>query len=206
MTKIKICGITNLEDALKIGELGPDAMGFVFYKKSPRYIEPLKAYGIIRQLPVGMLKVGVFVDAKEKEVRRAAKLCRLDMLQLHGKETPKFCQKFKNYKVVKAFRIKKRITKEELLKYNTYAFLFDTFVKSKAGGTGKKFDWGLIKELGDLGREVFISGGLNDKNVAWAIELTHPDWVDVCSCVELKPGKKSFEKVKTFIEKVRSIV
>lgn len=204
MTKIKICGITNLEDALKIAELSPDALGFVFYKKSPRYIEPIKAYGIIRQLPVGILKAGIFVDAAQKDVRRAAKLCALDMLQFHGKETPKFCEKFKNYKVIKAFRVKKSIDREEILKYNVFAYLFDTFERSKAGGTGKKFDWRLIKGLGDLGRPVFLSGGLNEKNVGRAIEAIQPDWVDVSSSVEIKPGKKSFEKVKSFIDKVRS--
>ncbi len=206
MTKVKICGITSLEDALKVAEASPDALGFVFYKKSPRYIEPLKAYGIIRQLPVGILKAGIFVDAKEKEVRRTAKLCSLDMLQFHGKETPRFCDKFKNYKVIKAFRVKKSIDREGLLKYNVYAFLFDTFEGHKAGGTGKKFDWRLIKELGDLGRPIFISGGLNEKNVSRAIEVIRPDWVDVSSSVEMKPGRKSYEKVRSFIEKVRSIV
>jgi phosphoribosylanthranilate isomerase len=213
MTKIKICGITNLEDALKIAELSPDALGFVFYKKSPRYIDPIKAYGIIRQLPVGMLKAGIFVDATEKDVRRTAKLCALDMLQFHGKETPRFCEKFKNYKVIKAFRVKKSIDEEEILKYNVYACLFDTFERSRAGGTGKKFDWKLIKEFGDLGRpaclsgrQLFLSGGLNEKNVVRAIAMIQPDWVDVSSSVEIKPGKKSYEKVKSFIEKVRSII
>jgi len=204
MTKVKICGITSLEDALKIAELNPDAMGFVFYKRSPRYIQPLKAYGIIRQLPVGILKVGIFVDAAQKYVRRTAKLCALDLLQFHGKETPKFCEKFKNYKVIKAFRIKKSVDRDGILKYNTYGYLFDTFQRSKAGGTGKKFDWRLLKGLGDLGRPIFLSGGLNEKNVSRAIEAIRPDWVDVSSSVEQKPGRKSFEKAKIFIEKVRS--
>lgn len=204
MTKVKICGITNLDDALKIADLAPDAMGFVFYKKSPRYIEPLKAYGIIRQLPVNILKVGVFVDAKERDVRRTAKLCQLDMLQFHGKESPRFCEKFSERKVIKAFRIRKNVKKEDILKYDTFAYLFDAYVKSKPGGTGKKFNWKLIKKLGDLKRVIFLGGGLNEKNVARAIAVIGPDWVDVSSSVERKPGKKNIEKARRFIEAARS--
>ncbi|MFH0762686.1 MAG: phosphoribosylanthranilate isomerase [Candidatus Omnitrophota bacterium] len=204
MTKVKICGITNLEDALKVADFAPDAMGFVFYKKSPRYITPLKAYGIIRQLPVDILKVGVFVDASEKDVRRTAKLCNLDMLQFHGKESPKFCDKFAERKVIKAFRIRNNVKKEDILKYNTFAYLFDAFVKSKPGGTGKRFNWKLIKKLGDLKRPIFLGGGLNEKNVSKAIELIGPEWVDVSSSVEIRPGKKNCDKVRRFIGAARS--
>jgi phosphoribosylanthranilate isomerase len=204
MTKIKICGITNLEDALNIADLAPDAMGFVFHKKSPRYITPLKAYGIIRQLPVDILKAGVFVDAKEKEIRRTAKLCSLDILQLHGRESPKFCGKFPGRKVIKAFRIGNNVRAEDILKYNTFGYLFDAFVRLRPGGTGKRFDWKLIKNLGDLKRPVFLGGGLNEKNVIKAIELIQPEWVDVSSSVEIKPGRKNCEKVRRFIEVVRN--
>lgn len=205
MTKVKICGITNLEDALKVAEFAPEAIGFVFYKKSPRYISPLKAYGIIRQLPVNILKVGVFVDAGEKEVRRTAKLCGLDMLQFHGKESPRFCEKFRERKVIKAFRIKKGLKPQEVIKYDTFAYLFDTFVKSRPGGTGRSFDWRLVKKLGDLKRPLFLSGGLNERNVARAVKLLNPEWLDVSSSVEIKPGRKNIEKVRRFIQTVRSV-
>lgn len=131
--KVKICGITNLEDALASIKSGCSALGFIFYKKSPRYITPLKAKDIINRLPKVIKNVGVFVNTEEKEIRRIAKLCRLDMLQFHGNESAEFCARFKNYKIIKAFRIKDKIDLKNISKYKTFAYLFDTFVKSKAG-------------------------------------------------------------------------
>lgn len=200
MAKVKICGITNLEDARASVDAGCDALGFVFYKKSPRYITPVKAKGIIKQLPKHIIKIGVFVDGKEKTIRKIAKTCRLNMLQFHGSESPEFCARFKGYKIIKAFRVKNRLDAKNILKYNPFAFLFDTFVKSKIGGTGKNFDWRLIRHIDGIRRPIFLSGGLNEDNVKKAIEAVSPDWVDASSSLEKIPGKKNPIKVRNFIK------
>jgi len=203
MVKVKICGITNLEDALKSADAGCDALGFVFYKKSPRYITPEKASKIMRHLPPHIIKIGVFVDAQEKTIRRIAKLCHLDMLQFHGRESPAFCARFSDHKIIKAFRVKKKIEVKDILKYKTLAYLFDTFIKSKRGGTGKKFNWKLLGYLGDIKSPIFLSGGLTVKNIKEAIGVVRPHWVDVSSSVEIMAGKKDHKKVKEFIEAVK---
>jgi len=203
MIKVKICGITNLEDALNSVNAGCDAVGFVFYKKSPRYITPQKAKGIINRLSPDVIKIGVFVNAKEKQVKRIAKLCNLDMLQFHGEESPEFCDKFNGFKVIKEFRINDRIDLKNMLKYKPFAYLLDTFVKSKRGGTGKQFNWELAKHINGIKKPIFLSGGLTAKNVKRAIKQVRPDWVDVSSSVEIKPGKKDHKKVKEFIETVK---
>lgn len=204
MVKVKICGITNLEDAVNSLNAGCDALGFVFYKKSQRYISPLKAKRIINLLPPLTLKIGVFVNAREKTIKRISKLCGLDALQFHGNESADFCGKFKGYKIIKAFRVKDRIGIKDISDYKTFAFLFDTFTKSKVGGTGRKFDWKLVRHLDGLHKPVFLSGGLNAKNVEEAIRWVRPDWVDVSSSVEVKPGNKDRKKVKEFIEAAKS--
>ncbi len=241
MVKIKICGITNLEDALASLFSVADAIGFVFYKQSPRFIEPIKARNISRILPKKILRVGVFVDEQEAKVKKIAKLAHLDMLQLHGNETTEYCKKFKGYKIIKAFRVdssrhserspkgsaKNLNTNEilrrpatnrgrapqndeegvslqaQILKYKTFAYLFDTFSKNKAGGTGRKFNWNLLKNTDKIRGQLFLSGGLTSSNVKSAIKKLHPDWVDVSSSVESKPGKKDHKKIKKFIEVVK---
>lgn len=196
-----------MEDAMVAIGAGYDALGFVFYKNSPRYVTPIKAKNIIKKLPKEIIKVGVFVNAKEKTIKRIAKLCQLDMLQFHGNESPEFCQRFSDYKVIKAFRVKGKIDFKNILRYKTFAYLFDTFVKSKPGGTGKKFDWRLIKRIIDkINCPVFLSGGLTEDNVKEAIGLVKPDWVDVSSSVEISPGKKDFRKVKEFIRVAKDSV
>jgi phosphoribosylanthranilate isomerase len=203
MVKIKICGITSLDDARSSIGAGCDALGFVFYKKSPRYIAPAAAKAIISRLPKRIAKIGVFVDTPEKSVKRIAKFCGLDALQFHGRQTPEFCARFKGYKIIKAFRIKEGRGPEDISRYRPFACLFDTFVKTKAGGTGKRFDWKLIRGVRGLGHPIFLSGGLNEKNVKQAIKVVRPDWVDVSSGVEKKPGKKDRAKVKRFISAVK---
>jgi phosphoribosylanthranilate isomerase len=203
MIKVKICGITNLEDAGDSVKAGCDALGFVFYKRSPRYIKPEKASKIIKELPKNVKKIGVFVNAKEKTIRYIAKLCGLDMLQFHGDESPEFCQRFGNYKIIKAFRIKDKIEVKKILRYRTFAYLFDTFVPGKIGGTGRKFNWNLLRKIDKIKQQIFLSGGLNTRNTKEAIKVVHPDWVDVSSSVELRPGKKDYKKVSEFIDTVK---
>ncbi|MBI4982632.1 MAG: phosphoribosylanthranilate isomerase [Candidatus Omnitrophica bacterium] len=206
MTKIKICGITNLEDALASVFAGCDSLGFMFYRKSPRFILPQKAKNIIKIIPKDIIKMGVFVDANKKNIKQIAKLCKLDILQFHGQESPEFCRRFKGYKVIKVFRVKDKIDLEQIKKYKVFAYLFDTFVDSKLGGTGKKFNWRLIKHLQGIKQPIFLSGGLNCRNVKKAIRYLHPDWVDVCSSVELLPGKKNHKKIRDFVRAVKGKV
>jgi len=201
MVKVKICGITNLEDAINAVESGCDGLGFMFYKKSPRYISPHKAKDIIRLLPPDTIRIGVFVNLHEKTIKRIAELCNLNILQFHGNESPEFCQRFFNYKIIKVFRVRNKIDLKQLIKYKTFAYLFDTFVKSKIGGTGKIFDWSVLtRELGGIKKTIFLSGGLNEKNVSQAIKAVKPEWVDASSSLEIKPGKKDYKKVKNFIK------
>ena len=206
MVKIKICGITNLEDALNSVKANCNALGFVFCRKSPRYITPKKASQIVKHIPSHILKIGVFVDAEEKTIKRTAKLCNLDMLQFHGNESPEFCQKFKGYKIIKVFRVKDKIKLKNLVNYKTFAYLFDTFVKSKMGGTGKKFNWMLVRHLKGLRKPIFLSGGLNVKNIKEAIKQVRPDWVDVSSSVESALGKKNHKKVQEFVKAAKRAV
>ncbi len=204
MVRVKICGITNLEDALCAAIAGCDALGLVFYKKSPRYITPQKAKQIIRLLPKRVIKIGVFVNMAAGKIKDVAKSCRLDILQFHGRQTPEFCKKFKHYRIVKAFRVKDRINLAEVLKYKTFGYLFDSYAKSRPGGTGKSFNWKLLQNLDAIKKPVFLSGGLNDKNVLQAIAVAHPDWVDACSSLEASPGKKDHHMGVKFIKKAKS--
>ncbi|MFA5119122.1 MAG: phosphoribosylanthranilate isomerase [Candidatus Omnitrophota bacterium] len=203
MVKVKICGITNVSDADASVGAGCDAVGFVFYKKSPRYVSPPVAARIIHELPAGTLAVGVFVNAREKTVRRIARLCGLDILQFHGNESVEFCARFKEYKVIKSFRVKNKLDEEKIAGYKTFAYLMDTFVASQAGGTGKRFDWKLIRGRRDLKRPIFLSGGLTAENVCEAVKVARPDWVDASSSLEISAGKKDHAKVKAFIQSVK---
>ena len=205
MVKVKICGITNVQDALQAVCSGSDALGFTFYKRSPRYITPKKACAIIRQLPARTVKIGVFFNARAKTIRQIARACHLDMIQLHGQESPAFCRKLKGLKIIKAFRVKTRLAKNDILRYNTCAYLFDSFTKAKPGGTGKAFNWKFIPHGQELKGIVFLSGGLDQNNVCKAIAAAHPEWVDVCSGVEARPGIKDHTKVKEFISRAKKV-
>jgi phosphoribosylanthranilate isomerase len=200
VVRVKICGITNLEDAQAAIKVGADALGFVFYKKSPRYINPQEARRILKHLPKKILKVGVFVNAKKKVINDIARLCRLDLLQFHGSESMAFCKNFRNYKVIKAFRIKDKGSLKKLKRYSTWAFLFDAYRKGLFGGTGRKFDWRIIRDLKLNKRHIFLSGGLKAGNVKEAVKLIRPDWVDTSSSLEIRPGKKDHGKIKEFIK------
>jgi phosphoribosylanthranilate isomerase len=203
MVKIKVCGICNFEDALVCQEAGCDALGFIFYRKSRRFISCRKAQRIIRRLSGRPLKVGVFVNAREKTIKNIANSLALDILQFHGDESPEFCDRFKGYKVIKAFRVKAKIDFKKVSRYKTFAHLFDTYAGSERGGTGRSFPWQLLNSVDKKGPLIFLSGGLNAGNVRRAIKTVRPDWVDVCSSVEIKPGKKSHGKVRDFIKAVR---
>jgi phosphoribosylanthranilate isomerase len=196
--KVKICGITNVPDAVASAEAGADALGFMFCEKSPRYLTTKKASEIIREIPPLIIKVGVFVNAPEDLVTRAIGECGLNLLQFHGDETPEYCLQF-GLMSMKAFRVRDAKTLKALPDYATDAWLLDAYSPDKAGGTGETFNWDLAVEARKLGRLIFLAGGLTPVNVAEAVKKVQPYGVDVSSGVESAPGKKDPEKVRAFI-------
>ena len=203
MIRIKICGITNLEDALLAAELGADALGFIFYPKSPRKVEPEAARSIIAQLPPFVAAVGVFVDEESATVRGMAAKVGLDWVQLHGQESPDYCRGL-GLKVIKAFRIKDDNSLRELAPYRdaVQALLLDTYKPGQVGGTGEIFDWHLAREAQKYGR-IILAGGLTAANVAQAIAIAAPAAVDAASGTEAVPGKKDPEKLRAFLAAVK---
>jgi phosphoribosylanthranilate isomerase len=193
--------LTRLEDALEAARLGARALGFVFYSRSPRYIEPALAAEIIRQLPPFVTSVGLFVNAEPGDVERVLDQAGLDLLQFHGEETPQYCAQFR-CSYLKALRVRPGM---DLLQYaHQYAgargLLLDAFVEGTHGGTGASFDWDLIPP--DIQMPVVLSGGLNAANVAAAIRRVRPWAVDVSSGVEAKPGVKDARKMAEFFQGV----
>ncbi len=203
MTKVKICGITNLKDAEVCVEAGADALGFVF-AESPRCISLKRASQIIKRLPPSVMSVGVFVDAREDEVQKTLKECLLDALQFHGKESPSYCNKFKSKSlVIKAFRIKDKKSLKAIPKYNVDMYLLDTYLKEKPGGTGITFNWKLARGIQRYNKPIVLSGGLNPDNVTDAIKTLRPYMVDGASSLEKSAGRKDYRLVREFIEKIK---
>lgn len=199
--RIKICGITNKEDALAAAHLGADALGFIF-APSPRKISAERAREIIKALPPFIKTVGVFVDEDPERVSTIAAMCGLDVLQLHGSESIDYCSSF-DRRVIKAVRLRSRDDLENLSKYVNVvdALLLDTYVLNKLGGTGITFDWKLAVEARRYGR-IILAGGLNPENVAAAISMVKPYAVDASSGLEQSPGVKDHEKMAQFIREV----
>jgi phosphoribosylanthranilate isomerase len=204
MVRIKICGITNAGDALLAAELGAHALGFIFYQKSPRSISPDKARHMIAQLPPFVLSVGVFLDEDAAQVREIASLAGLDWVQLHGSESPEYCRSL-GRRVIKGFRVRNEQIFAQLTEYQgaAQAFLLDTYRPGVPGGTGETFDWAIARQVKKCG-PIILAGGLTPENVAEAIRVAQPQAVDVASGVEAAPGKKDPEKLKAFIEAVKS--
>ena len=199
--KVKICGITNEKDALLACNAGADALGFVFYDRSPRYIDPVQAGAIIKKLPPFISTVGVFVNQDYAYVKHAGEVSGINLFQLHGDETPEFCLPFGS-SVIKAFSVKDHTTITSLSEFKVSAYLLDTFQEGIAGGTGKVFNWDLAGEAKKFGR-IILAGGLNPENVKEAVRKVQPYAVDVSSGVELEPGKKDEGKVREFINKAK---
>ena len=200
MVRIKICGITNLSDALLAAELGADALGFIFYPQSPRKVDPEVARAIIAQLPPFVAAVGVFVDEAAAVVRDLAAQVGLDWVQLHGQESPEYCRGL-GRNVIKGFRIRDEASLRLLADYQgvAQALLLDTYKKGQAGGTGESFDWRLAREARKYGR-IILAGGLRPDNVAQAIATAQPDAVDAASGTEASPGKKDPAKLRAFFK------
>jgi phosphoribosylanthranilate isomerase len=193
--KIKICGITNLEDALLCESLGSDAIGFIFYSKSKRYVTPESAKEIVKQLSAFTIKVGVFVNETPEIINQISKMTGLNFVQLHGDESPQLVEEI-NLPIIKSFRIDGKFDFEVLNNYQNCYYLLDTFSESDYGGTGKTFDWKLIPDR--LKSKIILSGGISSSNVQNLKQEINPYAIDVSSSLEEYPGKKSEKKIKDF--------
>ncbi|WP_246840964.1 phosphoribosylanthranilate isomerase [Hahella sp. CCB-MM4] len=200
-TRCKICGITRLEDALQAVESGVDALGFVFYEPSPRYIDPVKADEIVRQLPPFVSSVGLFVNHGRDQVESILKTVRLDVLQFHGDEDDAFCRSF-NKVYYKAIGVESaEALQQKMREYpGASALLLDTHDPVLKGGTGRSFDWRLVGA--ERPKPIILAGGLNPENVREAINLTHPYAVDVSGGVEASKGIKDAQLMKDFLREV----
>jgi phosphoribosylanthranilate isomerase len=199
--KIKICGITRLEDAFLAADFGADALGFIF-APSPRQVVPEIAREIISLLPPFVNSVGVFVDEEQESVREIAAYCKLDLVQLHGNESSGYCKAL-GLKALKVIRVKDEKSIESMASYRgtVQGFLLDTYVKGLPGGTGKTFNWELAKQAKKYGPGI-LSGGLNPDNICEAIEKVKPYGVDVNSGVEASPGIKDPDKLKLLFSNI----
>ncbi|MFB0526672.1 MAG: phosphoribosylanthranilate isomerase [bacterium] len=208
MVKIKICGITNEKDALWAVNLGADYIGFNFYKDSPRKISPKLAGQIIGRLPPFTQPVGLFVNAEMKAIKRIAEKCRLNLVQLHGEETPEYCRELQTQsarlKIIKAFRMRGKENLGDIERYNVDYYLLDSYVPGIEGGTGEIFNWDLAVEAKQFNKPVFLAGGLTPDNVVQAIEKVNPYGVDVASGVERTPRRKDYDLMREFINRIRT--
>ena len=200
--KVKVCGITNQKDALMCEAYGADALGFIFYKKSERYVEPNKAIKIIRELSPFTMKVGVFVNEAPELINKTAADIQLNTVQLHGEESPGAVNKIL-FPVIKSFRITENFNFSVLSEYENCEFLFDSFSAKNYGGTGKSFDW--IKIPGNIKNDIILSGGISANNLKYVINNIKPKAIDISSSLEKYPGKKDEAKVKDFFSLLDSI-
>ena len=203
MTRIKVCGITNLRDALFAAELGADALGFVFYEKSPRFVTFAEARNIMDRLPPFVTGVGVFVNAGMDFLAKAKDEAGFDVFQLHGDETPEFCSKL-GERYIKAVRVRDAESVSEVGLYDTDCFLFDGWSPDAYGGSGTGFSWEILDAETLSGRFVVLSGGLDCENVSRAVREVRPHAVDVSSGVEASPGIKDHSKLRRFMEAARN--
>ena len=201
--RIKICGITNPEDAQIASDLGADALGFVFAKGSPRIITPEAAGNIISKLPPFIVPVGVFVDSPVEEILSIIEYTRIQCVQLHGNESPFECMKI-NIPVIKAFKVHEHFRADALISFKVSAYLLDTYVEGAAGGTGKTFNWNIAVEAKAYGK-IILAGGLNPGNIRVAIRKVQPYGIDISSGVESVPGKKDKRKLQQLFTAIHSL-
>lgn len=203
-TRIKICGINHLDDALKAVECGADAIGIIFVEKSPRYASLTEARVIAESLPPFVTVVGLFMDAPEAKVREALKVVPLNLLQFHGDESAEYCDQF-NMPYIKVLRMRENANVVAYAQEfpNASGLLLDAYHKGMGGGTGQTFDWSIIP--GDLPLPLILAGGLTPDNVASAVEQVRPYAVDVSSGVESEPAVKDHKKIEQFIKEVQRV-
>jgi len=202
MVKVKVCGLTRLEDALHALRSGADYLGFILYPKSPRFLPPPKRVELIKRLEGG-IKVAVMVNPSEEEVLRAFEEG-FDLVQLHGEESLEFARKVGIERVIKALRVKDRAPQIEEGWKDAFGILLDTYSEKAYGGTGESFNWDVAKEVKEKGFKLFLSGGLKPENVRRAVEEVRPFAVDVSSGVETEPGIKDRFKVERFIREAKN--
>lgn len=199
--KIKICGITNLQDAQDAVFLGADAVGFIFHKPSPRYVPVQVAEEICMDMPPFVSLVGVFVDQSAEEIDEIVTRCKLDIVQLHGNESPGFCMQMKR-RVIKVFRVQDLSDLSPIPQYQgmVSAICLDTKVRDKEGGTGQTFDWGVAIKAKEFDMPLILSGGITAQNINKAAQLVNPFSIDLASGVEVSPGKKDYNKMQEIIQ------
>ena len=210
MTFIKICGITNVDDALAAVAAGADALGFNFYKPSPRYVTPRTAREIVAKLPLSVLTVGVFVNEESPQaVRHIANEANVAALQLHGDESPEYCRELgEDRYVIKTFAVANDFDVQRIQPYEieeVEAIMLDTKHNSLRGGTGRVFDWSVAKEVNEFVPKLFLAGGVSPENIEEAIATVRPYAIDACSALEDEPGRKNHERMRAFIETARSV-
>ena len=207
MTLVKICGITNLNDALAAIAAGADALGFNFYKPSPRYIAPQSAREIIEQLPDSQLTIGVFVNEESPQaIMNIANEAEIKALQLHGDESPDYCRELAaTTTVIKTLAVSDNFDPKLAQSYQVDAIMLDTRDNRLRGGTGRVFDWSIAQQVSELVPKLYLAGGLSPENVEEAINKVRPYAVDACSSLEDTPGTKNHERMRAFIDTVRSV-
>jgi len=200
--KVKICGITNLDDALICEKEGADAIGFIFYRQSKRYILPKDAAEITEKLSPFTAKVGVFVNEEVSVITEIVEKTNINIVQLHGDENEYYCMQIK-LPVIKGFRIREGFDFDRITKYNNVNYLLDSFAEKNYGGTGSSFNWELIPM--NLKNKIILSGGISEKNIEYIFKNISPSAVDLSSSLESKPGKKDERKIKSFFRKFNSL-
>ncbi|MDQ3687754.1 MAG: phosphoribosylanthranilate isomerase [Acidobacteriota bacterium] len=204
-TRVKICGITNERDAVAAVEAGAFALGFNFYPQSTRYVTPQRARQIMAGLPASVLSVGVFVNEESPErVARMMDEVGIAVAQLHGDESPEYCQALAPRRVIKAFRVKDGFNVESIMDYEVEAVLLDSFSAKAMGGTGGSFDWSVARKARELFPKLYLAGGISHENVRAAIEAVNPYAVDACSGVEIAPGRKDSARMRALIYAAQS--
>lgn len=202
MTRVKFCGFTHQDDVIHAVSLGVDALGFVFYAPSSRYVAPEQAKTLMRVVPAFVTRVGLFVDEEAETVQRTFEIARLNLIQYHGDESPEFCDAV-GLPYIKAFRVQKGMNlSSEIDRYpNASGFLLDAYVKGQPGGTGEGFDWELIPQSH---APIILAGGLTPDNARAAIDQVAPWALDVSGGIEIKPGRKDPDKMARFMDACRN--
>jgi phosphoribosylanthranilate isomerase len=207
MVLVKVCGITNLDDALAAANAGADALGFNFYQRSPRYVTPEVARTIVDRVRIdypNLLHVGVFVNEGLDAIQKVAAVAGVSALQLHGNETPEYCKALKGHHLIKVFSASDKFEPQTVLDYEVQAIMLDAVDKKAFGGTGKLSNWTVARETSELVPKLFLAGGLSAENVADAINQVNPFAVDACSRLESVPGRKDHASVRAFVAAVRA--
>ena len=204
MVRVKICGITNVRDARLAAQVGADALGFNFYRRSARYIRPERVKAIVAVLPPLVTTVGVFVNESADAIMETCRMCGLDAAQLHGDERPNHVDAVRGFRRIKAIRVATARDVALCGRYHVEAFLLDAYVAGRRGGTGETFDWRLAREARQFG-SIILAGGLTPENVEEAIQAAAPYAVDVASGVESEPGKKDKGLMAEFIRRAKAV-